>query len=135
MPIPLTKYSKISALHQDLSTNSYIYNQYILTCDISDTQYLDNGTVRSNRMYINSRADYLIHPFSSVTNCVTKFNNEKPLELYEKAYSQIPNLEYRSLSSTVSDKELLQASQKYLQGLSRNNSSFAMGLYLSLIHI
>ena len=84
MPIPLTKYSKISALHQDLSTNSYIYNQYILTCDISDTQYLDNGTVRSNRIYINNRADYLIHPFSTVTNCVTKFNNEKPIYQYKK---------------------------------------------------
>jgi len=83
MPIPLTKYSKISALHQDLSTNSYIYNQYILTCDISDTQYLDNGTVRSNRIYINNRADYLIHPFSTVTNCVTKFNNEKPIYQYK----------------------------------------------------
>ena len=46
MPIPLTKYSKISALHNDISLNSYIYNTYILTCDISDTQYLDNGTVR-----------------------------------------------------------------------------------------
>ena len=84
MPIPLTKYSKISALHQDLSTNSYIYNQYILTCDISDTQYLDNGTVRSNKSYINNKADYLIHPFSTVTNCVTKFNNEKPIYQYKK---------------------------------------------------
>ena len=84
MPIPLTKLNKVLELHKDLSNNSYIYNQYILTCDISDTQYLDNGTVRSNRIYINNRADYLIHPFSTVTNCVTKFNNEKSIYQYKK---------------------------------------------------
>ena len=54
MPNPLTKYSKVSALHNDISLNSYIYNTYILTCDISDTQYLDNGTVRSNKIYLNN---------------------------------------------------------------------------------
>ena len=84
MPIPLTKYSKVSQLHNDLSTNSYIYNTYILTCDLSDTQYLDNGTVRNNKIYLNSKADYLIHPFSTVTNCTTKFNNEKPIFQYKK---------------------------------------------------
>ena len=84
MPIPLTKYSKVSALHNDISLNSYIYNTYILTCDISDTQYLDNGTVRSNKIYLNNKADYLIHPFSTVRNCTTKFNNEKPLYQYKK---------------------------------------------------
>ena len=45
MPIPLTKYSKISALHSDISTNSYIYNTYILTCDISDTIYIEDEKV------------------------------------------------------------------------------------------
>ena len=54
MPIPLTKLNKVLELHKDLSNNSYIYNQYILTCDIDDTQYLDNGTVRSNKTYINN---------------------------------------------------------------------------------
>jgi len=84
MPIPLTKLNKVLELHKDLSNNSYIYNQYILTCDIDDTQYLDNGTVRFNKTYINNKADYLIHPFSTVTNCVTKFNNEKPIYQYKK---------------------------------------------------
>ena len=31
-----------------------------------------------------NKADYLIHPFSTVTNCTTKFNNEKPLYQYKK---------------------------------------------------
>ena len=83
MPIPLTKYSKVSALHSDISTNSYIYNTYILTCDISDTQYLDNGTVRNNKIYLNNKADYLIHPFSTIRNCTTKFNNEKSIYQYK----------------------------------------------------
>mgnify|MGYP001293682461 FL=1 len=77
MPIPLTKYSKVSKLHNDISNNSYIYNEFILTCNSDDTQYLNNGTTRLNRIYLNSKASYLIHPFSNIRNCVTKFNNEK----------------------------------------------------------
>tara|TARA_B100000424_G_scaffold266755_2_gene258423 strand:- start:826 stop:1479 length:654 start_codon:yes stop_codon:yes gene_type:complete len=84
MPIPLTKYNKISALHNDISNNSYIYNTYILTCDISDTQYLDNGIQKNKNIYLNNKANYLIHPFSNVTNCTTKFNNEKSLYQYKK---------------------------------------------------
>ena len=99
MPIPLTKYNRTNnitsyggnnvthantRLHLDLSHNSYSYNQYILTCDLSDTQYLDNGTLKSNKIYLNNKADYLIHPFSVVSNCVTKFNNEKTLFQYKK---------------------------------------------------
>jgi|TARA_B110000114_G_scaffold171430_1_gene197244 hypothetical protein len=84
MPIPLTKYNKISALHLDLSTNSYIFNQYILTCDISDTLYIDNGTVISNKHYLESKASYLIHPFSNLRNCETKFNTIKDIYKYKK---------------------------------------------------
>ena len=84
MPIPLTKYSKISALHNDIISNSYTYNTYILTCKINDTQYLDNGILKNNKIYLNNKADYLIHPFSNVSNCTTKFNNDKPLYQYKK---------------------------------------------------
>lgn len=84
MPIPLTKYSKISALHNDISANSYIYNTYILTCKSDDTQYLDNDKLLQRKIYLNNKANYLIHPFSNVTNCTTKFNNEKPLYQYKK---------------------------------------------------
>jgi hypothetical protein len=84
MPILLTKYNKVSALHHDLSDNSYRFNQYILTCDLSDTQFLDNGTVKTNAAYLNSKASYLIHPFSNVVNCETKFNTVKDLYKYKK---------------------------------------------------
>jgi hypothetical protein len=84
MPIPLTKYSKVSALHSDLSNNSYIYNTYILTCKIDETQYLDTDIIRNKKIYFNNKANYLIHPFSNVTNCTTKFNNEKPEYQYKK---------------------------------------------------
>ena len=84
MPIPLTKDNSISALHIDLSNNSYLYNQYILTCDISDTLYLDNGIVKNRKIYLNNKADYLIHPFSNINNSVTKYNNQKPLYQYKK---------------------------------------------------
>ena len=98
-----------------------------------ENKYMNDSinTISTAHEYINGNTDsksIVMYP-GDTWDFKSKFNNEKPLELYEKAYSQIPNLEYRSLSSTVSDKELLQASQKYLQGLSKNNSSFAMGLY------
>ena len=59
----------------------------------------------------------------------SKFDSEKSIKLYEKAYSQISKLNYRSLSKTVSEEELLAASEKYLLGLRKNNSSIAMGMY------
>ena len=98
-----------------------------------ENKYMNDSinTISTAHEYINGNTDsksIVMYP-GDTWDFKSKFNNEKPLELYEKAYSQIPNLEYRSLSSTVSDKELLQASQKYLQELSKNNSSFAMGLY------
>ena len=84
MPIPLTRFNKITALHNELSNNSYVYNQYFLTCDLSDTFILDNNEIKPNKVYLNSRADYYIHPFSNIINCVTKFNNEKTLYKYKK---------------------------------------------------
>jgi len=85
MPIPLTKYNKLSALQVDLSGSSYIYNQFILTCDLSDTLYVDTGNVRTKSSYIDSKASYLIHPFSNVRNCQTKFNTEKEIYKYKKS--------------------------------------------------
>lgn len=114
MPIPLTKYNKISALHSDISNNSYKHNTYILTCDISDTQYLDNGIYRSNKIYLNNKADYLIHPFSSVTNCTNKFNNEKPLYQYKKQI--VPSI------TCITDYDI-SATQKIIQNTVRVPSS------------
>tara|TARA_B100000780_G_scaffold65527_1_gene43064 strand:- start:5750 stop:6403 length:654 start_codon:yes stop_codon:yes gene_type:complete len=123
MPIPLTKYNKISALQNDISNNSYIYNQYILTCDLSDTQYLDNGTVRANEIYLNSKANYLIHPFSNVTNCVTKFNTEKTLYQYKK--SNVPAI------TGTTDYDI-SATQKIIQNTVRVPASLYINNLASL---
>ena len=98
-----------------------------------ENKYMNDSinTISTAHEYINDNTDsksIVMYPGDN-WDFKSKFNNEEALQLYEKAYSQISNLEYRSLSSTVSDNELLQASQKYLQELSKNNSSFAMGLY------
>lgn len=123
MPIPLTKYNKISALQNDISNNSYLYNQYILTCDISDTQYLDNGTIRSNKIYLNSKANYLIHPFSNITNCETKFNTEKSLYQYKK-----PNIP----AITGSTDYDISATQKIIQNTVRVPASLYLNNLASL---
>jgi hypothetical protein len=114
MPIPLTKYNKPSALHLDLSANSYQFNQYILTCDLSDTVYIDNGTVRKKNAYIESKASYLIHPFSNVTNCETKFNTIKDIYKYKKL--DVPAIN-EPLSYDIS------ATQKIIQNTVRVRSS------------
>lgn len=123
MPIPLTKYSKISALHNDISNNSYLYNQYILTCDISDTLYLSNGTIKSNEVYLNSKANYLIHPFSNVTNCVTKFNTKKTLYQYKK-----PNV---PVINGTTDYDI-SATQKIIQNTVRVPASLYLNNLASL---
>ena len=84
MPIPLTKFNKYTQLHIDLSNNSRLYNNYIYTCDISDTlvytyDAFDGFQPFDRRRYLNSRAEYLMHPFSICSNSVNKFNNEKPI--------------------------------------------------------
>lgn len=84
MPIPLTKYNTYTQLQIDLSNNSYLYNNYILTCDLSDTLMFvydsQNGLGYNNKkVYLNSKASFLMHPFSKCSNSVNKFNNEKPI--------------------------------------------------------
>ena len=98
-----------------------------------ENKYMNDSinTISTAHEYINNNTDsesIVMYP-GDIWNFESKFNNEKSIKLYDKAYSQISNLNYRSLSATISDKELLQASQKYLSGLSTNNSSLAMSLY------
>jgi hypothetical protein len=119
MPIPLTKYSKISALHNDISLNSYIYNTYILTCNISDTQYLDNETLREKKIYFNNKANYLIHPFSTVTNCTTKFNNEKPLYRYKKP--DVPGISGETDYDISATQKIIQNTVRVPASLYSNN--------------
>ena len=119
MPIPLTKYSKLSALHIDLSNNSYQYNQYILTCDVSDTVFLDNGIQRSSRIYLNSKANYLMHGFSNIINCETKFNTVKDLYKYKKANT--PAISGNSDYNTSVTQKIIQNTVRVPSSLYSNN--------------
>ena len=75
MPIPDTKYNySFSKLKRDLCNNSFIYSYHILTCDISDT-LIRNSSSQPNNIYLTSKAAFLIHPFSNVSNCNTQFSS------------------------------------------------------------
>jgi len=68
MPIIDTRfYNYNTKLKTTIRNKSFLYNNHILTCDISDTL--------QNRIYLNSKASFLIHPFSQVSNCDTQFEN------------------------------------------------------------
>jgi hypothetical protein len=80
MPIPDTKYNDKPSykLKIDLCNNSFFYtnrtNHHIFTCDISDTLSVD-GLGTPVKIYLDSKASFLIHPFSKVSNCVTQFSS------------------------------------------------------------
>ena len=80
MPIADTKYNDKPSykLKVDLCNNSFFYNNrtnhHIFTCDISDTFSVD-GLGTPLKIYLNSKASFLIHPFSKVSNCVTQFSS------------------------------------------------------------
>jgi len=82
MPIADTKYNYsepgYNRLRIDLCNNSFFYNNrtnhHIFTCDISDTLSVD-GLATPVKIYLNSKASFLIHPFSKVSNCVTQFSS------------------------------------------------------------
>ena len=98
-----------------------------------ENKYMNDSinTISTAHKYINNNTDtesIVMYP-GDIWDFESKFNSEKSIKLYDKVYSQVCNFNYRSLSKTASDKELLQASQKYLSDLITNNSSFAMGLY------
>jgi hypothetical protein len=66
MPIlDTTFYNYNTKLKTTIRSKSFIYNNHILTCDISDTI--------QNKVYLNSKAAFLMHPFSQVSNCDTPF--------------------------------------------------------------
>lgn len=75
MPIPDTKYNySFSKLKRDLCNNSFVHSYHILTCDISDT-LIRNSSSQPNNIYLTSKAAFLIHPFSNVSNCNTQFSS------------------------------------------------------------
>jgi len=98
-----------------------------------ENKYMNDSinTISTAHKYLNNNTDsksIVMYP-SDIWDFESKFNSEKSIKLYDKAYSEVSNLNYRSLSKTVSDKELLQASQNYTSDLITNNSSLAMSLY------
>jgi len=76
MPIPDTKYNykPLYRLKVDLCNNSFVYTNHIFTCDLSDTQTFDIPP-KPLKLYLNSKAAFLIHPFSQVSNCVSQFSS------------------------------------------------------------
>ena len=91
-----------------------------------ENKYMNDSinTISTAHQYINDNTDsesIVMYP-EDTWDFKSKFDSEKSIKLYEKAYSQISKLNYRSLSKTVSEEELLAASEKYLLGLRKNNS-------------
>ena len=77
MPIlDTTFYNNNTKLKTTIQGKSFLYNNHILTCDISDTL--------QNKIYLNSKASFLIHPFSQVSNCDTQFENSNSNFKYKK---------------------------------------------------
>ena len=84
MPIPDTKYNlSFSKLKRDLCNNSFVYSNHILTCDISDTLTRASSPTPNN-IYLTSKAAFLIHPFSNVSNCNSQFSSTNNLAFQYK---------------------------------------------------
>jgi ribosomal protein L25 (general stress protein Ctc) len=82
MPIlDTTFYNYDTKLKAALRNNSGTIN-HRLTCKINDT--LNYGTSIPNNIYLNSKASFLMHPFSQVSNCDTHFSNTNSNFKYKK---------------------------------------------------
>lgn len=133
MPIQDTKYNYPTKLQKDLSNNSslpYSKHNYFFTCDLSDTLLDPDGSttnaINHYKTYLNSKASYLIHPFSKVSNCTTKFNNEK--KIYQSLSSELINKRYSTDMSICSSLQL-ESTQKIIQNQRRVPSSlYSMNL-------
>ena len=79
MPIlDTTFYNYNTKLKTKLRAN-LLYSNNIITCDTSN----DMLTI-PNKIYLNSKAAFLIHPFSQVSNCDTPFSNINSNFKYKK---------------------------------------------------
>ena len=82
MPIlDTTFYNYDTKLKAALRNNSGTIN-HRLTCKVNDT--LNYGTSIPNNIYLNSKASFLMHPFSQVSNCDTHFSNTNSNFKYKK---------------------------------------------------
>jgi hypothetical protein len=93
MPIPNTVYNTTTQLENDLSYN------YVITCDLSDSL---------QKMYLTTKAAYLIHPYSKCGNLVTKFNNEKIIYQYKKPNQCHDCLDISSSHNEIHTQKIIQ---------------------------
>jgi len=85
MPIlDTTFYNYNTKLKTALRNNSGNIN-HRLTCKMNDT--LKYGTSIPNNIYLNSKASFLMHPFSQVSNCDTPFTATNSNFKYKKPIS------------------------------------------------
>ena len=93
-----TKYNKMPMIYQDISANSFatvnlfnkgeinlLYINKILTCNTEDIFYIDNQRVNLIKIYRETKANFLMHPFTICRNITNQFNNEKEIYKYKKA--------------------------------------------------
>ncbi len=117
MPVNNTKYNYVNKLHIDLSNNSYttLGSNHIFTCDVSDTKITDPYLQDEGyKIYLGSKASFLIHRFSRASNCQNNFNNIKNL-FNIKIPARVPI----DASSSFSQNSI----QKNIQNQSRVSSS------------
>ena len=89
MPINDTKFNiENYKLKKDITDNSFpqplYYKNKIVTCDIEDVYYLDQGKWNLEKVYKNSKASFLMSPYFICRNSVTQFNNEKNIYKFQK---------------------------------------------------
>ena len=95
MPYTNAKYNYITQLQNDLSENCVSKN-FLISCS--------NETFE--KYYLTNKASYLIHPFSKVSNNMTKFSqNQKPIFKYKKP-SRVPIDLSSSLFPTYTQKNI-----------------------------
>jgi hypothetical protein len=82
MPILDTTFYNYNTKLKTTLRNNFGNINHILTCDISDNT--NPITSRPNKLYLNSKAAFLIHPFSQVSNCDTPFENTNSNFKYKK---------------------------------------------------
>lgn len=122
MPIPDTKYNYSSSkIKRDICNNSFVYSYHILTCDLSDT-LIRNSSSQPNNMYLTSKAAFLIHPFSNVSNCNTQFSSNNNLAFKYKKPLTSPINDLTSHNAIQIQKEIQDqlhtSSSNYTQVLS-----------------
>jgi len=89
MPINDTKFNiENYKLKKDITDNSFpaplYYENKIITCDIRDVYYLEQGKWNLVKLYKNSKANFLMNPYFICRNSVTQFNNEKNIYKFQK---------------------------------------------------